>query len=418
MNASLVSAIRDGVEDDQVISLINASSMTSINQQDTMGRSALAFAVTEHRGNLIQPLVAAKADVNLTNTNGITLLMMSVTQNPLAIQVLIEAQADINAINTYGETPLSKAVICNPIAIQPLLEAKADVNRNNIHGQTPLTNAISHNPIAIAILLEAKADIDRLTNDLTPLMKAVMKNPMAVNILLDAQADINMTNRYGETPLMKAVTYNPIAIQMLLEAKSDINQTNVYGQTALMKAVAQNPIAIQPLLDAKADLNVTNVHGQTPLMKATEYNPVAIRPLIEAQADVGQSDTILTTILMSNKLPASKNRRRAQLLIDIKADVHQTDLSGQTALSRLAGVHRKHEQLWWLLEHGANPFDVKDVSRLPNDNQEVIQNAQNYAIARSREVVECLQEGQRQLGDVVINIIACDYLCGARDHGC
>ena len=56
-------------------------------------------------------LVAAGADLNQTDPNGITPLLMAITNNHMDVaRFLIDQGAEINVVDWYGRTPLWAAV--------------------------------------------------------------------------------------------------------------------------------------------------------------------------------------------------------------------------------------------------------------------------------------------------------------------
>jgi ankyrin repeat protein len=144
---------------------------------------------------IVKNLIAYKADVNATNSDGETPLLaavsMSMPQSRQIVQILLEHGADPNQIaksNWSGITPLMRAV--NPYGrdsiqgvytmVEMLINAHADVNAADEKGNTVLSYAVEFNQHAI----EGNADVIRLLlskgaktqakdkNGLTPLDKA------------------------------------------------------------------------------------------------------------------------------------------------------------------------------------------------------------------------------------------------------
>jgi ankyrin repeat protein len=73
--------------------------------------SPLLYAARDGRLDIVQTLVAAKADVNQADNNGITPLIDAITNNHVDVaRFLIDHGADINASDWYGRTPLWSAV--------------------------------------------------------------------------------------------------------------------------------------------------------------------------------------------------------------------------------------------------------------------------------------------------------------------
>src|SRR6266850_1409401 len=73
--------------------------------------SPLMYAARDGRLDIVQTLLAAKADVNQADANGITPLLMAITNNQIeTARFLLDHGADINAMDWYGRTPLWAAV--------------------------------------------------------------------------------------------------------------------------------------------------------------------------------------------------------------------------------------------------------------------------------------------------------------------
>src|ERR1700760_3982246 len=77
---------------------------------------------------MLAAYVDAGVPVNLTNTNGDTLVMLaSYYGQEAAVAALIERGADVNRVNKRGQTPLAGSVFKNDITIiELLLSADAD----------------------------------------------------------------------------------------------------------------------------------------------------------------------------------------------------------------------------------------------------------------------------------------------------
>ena len=73
--------------------------------------SPLLYAARDGRLDIVQTLVAAKADVNQADANGITPLIEAIEDNHVDVaRFLIDHGADIQASDWYGRTPLWSAV--------------------------------------------------------------------------------------------------------------------------------------------------------------------------------------------------------------------------------------------------------------------------------------------------------------------
>lgn len=112
-----------------------------VNQQEVISRfTPLHRAVTSEQPEIVQLLIAARANGDLQDDNGLTPLHWAVNFNYTNIaQMLIAAGADVNKQNHRGETPLLYAVYDgNADMVQILIDSGADLNKQNLDGFTPL----------------------------------------------------------------------------------------------------------------------------------------------------------------------------------------------------------------------------------------------------------------------------------------
>ena len=116
--------------------------------------------------NKVSKMIEAGADVNISNENNMTALMLASGFGYVdAVQALINAKADVNAQNIDGRTALILAVACNrkPV-VEKLLENGAFVNARDLSGSTALMYAaenscITGNEEIFKLLLDHDADI-------------------------------------------------------------------------------------------------------------------------------------------------------------------------------------------------------------------------------------------------------------------
>ncbi|OFW00945.1 MAG: hypothetical protein A3G20_06125 [Acidobacteria bacterium RIFCSPLOWO2_12_FULL_59_11] len=125
-----------------------------------VGTTALLLAAATNDADIMRLLVAAGADPNLAQENGVTPLMMAVglavseeyeedASRPRmqAVQAAVEAGADVNATNDLKVTALHAAAAAGANdMIQFLVEKGANVNARDQYGQTAWTLAANVKP--------------------------------------------------------------------------------------------------------------------------------------------------------------------------------------------------------------------------------------------------------------------------------
>ena len=144
--------------------------------------------------------------VNSKNEHGWTLLHRAARKcRRELLEALLANKADINAKSNGGETPLHAA---HKDAVEVLLANGSDANAKDSDGQTPLHWAARDNRREVVeVLLANKVDVDaRDKEGRTPLHLAAINNCReAVAALLANSADVNAADQFGLTPFSVAL---------------------------------------------------------------------------------------------------------------------------------------------------------------------------------------------------------------------
>lgn len=110
---------------------------------------------------IIQTLIAAGADANVSRRGNTPLHEAVIGRNLPIVRELIRAGANVNARDFQGRTPLFFAVMFNysqPV-VQELVNAGADINISDNDGNTPLhLIARIGDPVGIKSIIELGAD--------------------------------------------------------------------------------------------------------------------------------------------------------------------------------------------------------------------------------------------------------------------
>lgn len=171
----------------------------------------LMNAVIKNRNDVIDILLEYGSNVNLRSGEGWTALHFACSSqknNRTMVQKLLDAKANANITNYYGYTPLQLAAIhTTDVNIIHLLTLYSNSEHKNIYGGTALFTAIIHNRnieiISALCYWSVMSNDINLTdyNGNTALTKACdANNYKAIKLLLEKGADINITNNYNETP--------------------------------------------------------------------------------------------------------------------------------------------------------------------------------------------------------------------------
>ena len=162
------------------------------------GSSILMYAAHNNRGNLdarmelLRTILALKPDVNLSNKEGLTALLVAIrVPNIEGAQLLIEQGADAKVSDQTGRTALIDAVNVG------MGNAQASASPVFIKMQANVESLIK-------TLLEKGVKVDAQTTDIgaNALMIAVNRRETSVvKMLLEAKADLNLKDKRGMTAL-------------------------------------------------------------------------------------------------------------------------------------------------------------------------------------------------------------------------
>ncbi len=245
--------------------LINGMNVNA--QEKTENMTALMLAANTHRVEIVELLLAYKANVNIKDKDGLTAIVYNVYS---------------------GNAQIAKL----------LLNAKAKVNDRNRSGDTILMYAASHGfTDYVKVLLEHKVKINERAKDgSTALKYAIIQEKKEIaQLLLDNNANVHYANNRGYTPLMNAAQhgYVDIAKQILakkadINAKADIPKNGNGGVTALILAcMYKQKEMVELLLAHNAEVNVYDYIGLSPYLWAASKHSLEIMKLLEANnADI------------------------------------------------------------------------------------------------------------------------------------
>jgi ankyrin repeat protein len=254
------------------------------------GLTILHFAARQGCVDCIPVLLAAGAQIDTADEDGITPLLLSIINGHYDVAgVLLEKGANPNVADRTGRTPLYSAVDFHtmPASNRPapketdneltsfdvlsrLLAKGADVNAQ-LKQQQPYRTKLD------------RGDDTMLTTGTTPLVRAAKAGDViAVKLLLQKGANPKLATRNGINPLMAAAGLGTKeedttgrrktpadaieTIKLLIAAGVDVNAADSRGQTALHGAALWGlDDVVQFLAGNGASLEVKDRQGKTPL---------------------------------------------------------------------------------------------------------------------------------------------------------
>lgn len=308
------SSLRFAINNKNIASL-NALIETrpNLNHLDTKGYSHLMLAAQLGFTEGVEALIAANANLNITNEGGSALVYAAKNGHTGCVQALIKANADLNITDSNGNSALFLAVInghndCvreilktnakldvwktlrhaivykNIVCLNAIIAKKPNVNERDHEKKTHLFVAAKNGfTEGVQALISAKADMNILCDDMTPLMVAAANGRLeCVKVLIASKAKINAANEDGKTALYYATTAgyaNVVSTLISVGAKGK--------DSALLTAAARGHTDIVlMLINAGADVNPPKDY-MTPLMYAAEQGDLkSLKALLEAKANV------------------------------------------------------------------------------------------------------------------------------------
>jgi len=320
-----------------------------VDVEDQSGYTLLGLAAHDGRAAVVQHLIQVKAAVETTTRNGFTPLMHAARFRHADVAALLlaaKADADKGGQTEHAAdvTPLQIAVGEHSVDfVRLLLRASVNVNRVCVETRsTAIQLAVDSGDADMVRLLAAgKADVNQEchcdTGRTTLVHLAVEEEHYhIVRALADCKANVNAAavGKYG-TPLFAALRQrhvNSHVLAALLNVKADPRQQCypnggdyplcvIAGQRERWcTSSAHDPL--QMLLDAKADPNDYCTGRSTPLQVAVHGNRVgSVRTLLAAKARV--DDTAASTSSLPPLFTAAHTgcEEVVRMLIEAKADI-------------------------------------------------------------------------------------------------
>jgi ankyrin repeat protein len=248
----------------------------------------LMYAARQGSLGAARVLVEMGADLNLTDPDGTTALLLAIINSHYDTAALLLAKgADPNLADSTGMAALYAAVDMNTLG-----EVYGRPARQQVNGDTTALDLI-------ALLLKNRANPNAqlksptlyrahtpgeptLGDGATPLMRAARNgDAAAMRLLLDNGADPALAQKNHTTALMMAAGFGRglgvfasdyateaqmiEGLMVLLDRHVDVNAVNDNGQTALHFAALSSDATVKLLAEHGAQLDIKDKQGRTPL---------------------------------------------------------------------------------------------------------------------------------------------------------
>jgi len=263
----------------------------------------LHAAVSAKRLDVAQLLIRNGANVNakLETYWGRPPLFVSIERNDESmLQQLLDAGADPNITDNTGKTAIHAVVEFGFPHFLPVLTQKGvDVNRQDDQFIAPIGLALRLKKMTVAqALLDVGATLQVFALSAgrpvsTLLHHAVLLNNTEALHFLIGKIPIDSRDATQLTPLMVAATKGHVdCAQILIDNGADMEAKDPQNQTALFGAImSQSKAMVELLLQKGANIHVESLRGQTPLHIAVlGQNTDIAKLLIERGADPSKKD--------------------------------------------------------------------------------------------------------------------------------
>jgi uncharacterized protein len=254
------------------------------------GFTPLLFAARQGCVECSRVLVKAGADINATNPNGFSAILLAIINSHYDVAAfLLDQGADVNIADEVGRTPLYAAVDMHTLP-DSNLPWPSELN-NQLTSLDLIQVLLAHGASVNAQLKKQqpyRSKVDRgadtmLGTGATPLLRAAKAGDAeVVKVLLAKGADPKLTTKFGMTPVMAAAGLGTkeedttgrkkteaqavASIQLCLDAGADVNAIDNQGDTALHGAAQKgDDQVVQFLVDHGAKLDIKDKKGRTPL---------------------------------------------------------------------------------------------------------------------------------------------------------
>lgn len=274
----------------EVVELLLSSKNPRLDLTTESSQAALLSAARSGCREIVNHMLEAGADVNLTDEANVTLIGTAMSQKDEAmVRTILEFNPDLDFRDTDGNTVLVYIGSMTPLAsVRLVVNAGAKVNSVNEEGYTPLLRAIRLSTLEVVeYLLSKNADVNVSGGAYgSPLHCACYLGKFdMVQLLIESGANSSSSHSqvYGTPvaaaclPVVEEVSDKETLkiVQLLLEKGADLNlYGGMLGYPILAASLTSSAAVAQFLLEKGASPSVEDDMGRKSVHLAS-YNSIA-----------------------------------------------------------------------------------------------------------------------------------------------
>jgi ankyrin repeat protein len=254
------------------------------------GMTPLLYAARDGKLDAVKMLVAAGADVNEGEANGIGALLMATANNRVDVaRFLIEKNANLNQVDWYGRAPLWQAVEVRN------MDLDSSTYKNYVENRDEILELIQ-------IMLERGADPNARTKEVPPWRRTML--PLG---------SLEWVDFVGMTPFIYAARSADLPVmRLLLKHGADPNITPLGGTTALMAAAGINWVVKQTYSESNDDFLKAVQFCYDLGQDVNAVNSMGLRA-IHGAANRGSDEIVKFLVSKGAKLDVKDNEGRTAL---------------------------------------------------------------------------------------------------------
>ncbi|WP_020570771.1 ankyrin repeat domain-containing protein [Neolewinella persica] len=308
---------------------------------DSLEFPFLMEAIDDGNYDLVKYFLSKNVNVNQTDRNGWTPLMVAASEDHVRIvRLLINAGADVNYVNRRGWTALIEAADEGATAsARVLLGAGAKTDLPGTSRSAADMAASEGHPDILRMLVGKGADLSGLGRTTTPLHQAAEEGQLnIVKSLIEGGADAGAGDEDGRAALHYAAAEGKTeVVRYLLEKGADPNKGDNEGRGPLAYAAEEGKLEVIRLLRANgAAVAAADQDGRTPIHYAAHEGKLSVvEMLLEngGTANVGdhsgrtplhyaakEGDDDMVRLLLANGAVANARDRNGHTALDMAID--------------------------------------------------------------------------------------------------